>query len=147
MRARRRISLTALMLVLLAAVVLAAPAYSASNHQARGGGTTNQFLCPSGLLTVATIDFQATKSKGTVSGFFQIFGAGVNKFGNITDGTINSGSYTLSGVVFPGAFCGGGSTTLPAEATISGQCGQGVTIHYRDTHGEVGDFLGNVICS
>jgi hypothetical protein len=26
----------------------------------------------------------------------------------------------------------------------SGKCGTGVTIHYRDELGEVGDFLGNV---
>jgi hypothetical protein len=146
MRARRRISLTALLLILLAAVVLAAPAYSASNHQAVGRGTTNQFLCPNGVLVPATIDFQATKNKGTVSGFFSIFG-GANKFGSITDGTINSGSYTLTGVVQPFSSCAGASTMLPAQATISGQCGEGVTIHYRDTHGEVGDFLGNVFCS
>jgi hypothetical protein len=151
MRVRQRISRTAALLALVlalvaAAALLAAPAYSAANHNAQGTGSTAQFLCPSGFVSFATINFQATKSKGTVTGFFQIFG-GAFKSGSIRDGTINENSYTLTGVVNPGAQCGGSFTNLPAEATITGECGEGVTIHYRDTHGEVGDFLGNVICN
>jgi hypothetical protein len=151
MRARQRISLTAALLALVlaavvAATLLAGPAHSAANRSAQGRGSTSQFLCPSGVTTFATIDFSATKSKGIVTGFFQIFG-GASKFGSVRDGTINDNNYTLTAVVNPGAFCGGSSSGLPGEATITGECGEGVTIHYRDTHGEVGDFLGNVICN
>lgn len=148
MRTRRRFSFAAAMLALVAALVLiVAPAQAASNRQAQGRGVTSELLCESGLLTAATIDFSAAKNKGTIGGFFQIFGVGTSKFGNITGGTINPNSYSLTGTV--NAFqCGGIPTsTLPAQATISGECGEGVIIHYTDTHGEVGDFRGNVICS
>lgn len=145
MRTRRCFSSTVAVLALVASA-FAGPASAAANHQAQGRGLTNQFLCPSGVLTPATLDFQANKAKGFVSGFFQIFG-GAQKFGSITDGTINGNSYSLTANVQSFAQCGGSTTMLPAQATISGDCGVGVVIHYRDTHGEVGDFVGNVSCS
>ena len=145
MRTWRKFALSAALVTLVAALV-AVPAYSAANTLVQGRGSTTQFLCPSGLTTFATIDFSAFKNKGNVSGFFQIFG-GANKSGSISGGTMNQNQYSLTAIVSPFAECLGSPTTLPATATISGACGVGVIIHYRDSHGEVGDFIGNVACS
>src|SRR5436190_19224549 len=77
-RLSRRL-LTAIVPVVLFAL-LAIPAASANaNHQATGRGTTTEFICANGVPNVATIQFSATKSKGVLSGFYQIIGSSVSK--------------------------------------------------------------------
>jgi hypothetical protein len=136
----------AVVVTLVATAVFAVPAHAAANRSVFGEGSTSQFLCPSGLTVPATINFQAQKSKGTVGGFYQIFGAGVNKFGNVTGGTMSQSSYSLKGITFQ-EVCTGVMLSVPVNATLSGECGTGVIIHYEDALGERGDFLGNVACT
>lgn len=138
--------LTAVLPVVLAALAAVPAATAAANHQAIGRGSTTQFLCANGVLSTATIDFNATKSKGTVQGNFQIFGPAAQKFGQLNDGTINESSYSLRGFV---TFEQCGSTFFQniGEVTIYGDCGTAVVIHYQDTLGQRGDFIGNVACS
>ena len=119
---------------------------AAANTRVDGQGTTNALHCPQGGAPLtATIDISAQKSKGIISGSGQIFGTGVNKFFSLTSGSINNNAYSLSGAT---SFdqCGTFSSQLPARVTVSGQCGVGVTIHYRDSAGQVGEFVGNVVC-
>src|SRR5580765_2229717 len=95
-----------------AAALLAVPAtQAASNHSLQGGGTTTQLLCSSGVAVPATIQLNAQKSKGFLQGsFFVSAGAGFLS-GNLNSGTINSGSYSLSGVV--NGACGGATHLFP----------------------------------
>jgi hypothetical protein len=81
-----------------------------------------------------------------MQGNFNVFGSSVQKSGNITAGTINASSYSLTATV-TFDFCGGTFNQVIAQATISGQCGTAVTIHYVDTLGESGNFVGNVACT
>src|SRR4051794_3563269 len=90
---------TVVVLVVLAALAAIPAATAAANHQVVGRGSTTQFLCANGVLSTATIDFNAQKSKGTVFGSFSIFGPAVQKFGQLNDGTINESSYSVSGFI------------------------------------------------
>ena len=146
LRHLRRRFLTAAVPVVLAALVAIPAATAAANHQVVGHGSTAQFLCANGLFGPATIDFNATKSKGTLNGNFSIFGPAVQKFGGLNDGTINESSYSLQGFVNFES-CGGTFSQNVAIVTLYGQCGTAVLIHYQDTLGQRGDFIGNVACS
>jgi hypothetical protein len=130
----------------LAAALLAGTAHAASYSLVQGRGSTSQFLCPSGTTLPANIAFQAGKNKGVLSGSFNILGAGVQKFGNLSGGTSNQSRYSLSGIL-NSEQCGAFVSQQPFNVTISGDCGVGVVIHYTDTAGERGDFLGNVACT
>lgn len=127
--------------------LLVVPAASANaNHSVQGSGATAEFHCSSGMFTPANIQFQATKSKGGLFGSGFVSGGIANLFFQLNSGTINSGSYSLSGSISFQS-CGSATSTLPASVTVSGACGTGVTIHYADSYGDVGDFVGNVVCS
>jgi hypothetical protein len=138
--------LTVLLLVVLTALAAIPAASAAANHQVVGRGSTTQFLCANGVLSTATIDFNATKSKGTVQGFFQIVGPAVQKYGSLNDGTINESSYSVQGFV-QFEQCGSTFFQNVGSVTVSGECGTAVVIHYQDTLGQRGDFIGNVACS
>lgn len=144
--ARQGWLLTVLFLVVLTALAAIPAASAAANHQVVGRGSTTQFLCANGVLSTATIDFNAQKSKGIVQGGFQIFGPAAQKFGQLNDGTINERSYSLQGFV---TFEQCGSTVFQNVGTVTlyGECGTAVVIHYQDTLGQRGDFIGNVACS
>jgi hypothetical protein len=143
---RLRKAAAALPLIVAFALLAVPAAYADANHSATGRGTSSQYFCGSGVPNVATIQFQAQKSKGIMQGGFSIFGSTVVKFGNINAGTINASSYSLTATVTADQ-CGGTFNNVVAQATISGQCGTAVTIHYVDTLGETGDFVGNVACA
>lgn len=134
------------LLAVAATAVFAVPAHAAANRTVFGEGSTSQFLCPNGLTVPASIQFSAQKSRGTVSGSYFIFGAGVTKFGNVFSGTITQNSYSLNGITTT-EICGGAVLNIPVNATLSGECGTAVIIHYEDATGERGDFLGNVACA
>jgi hypothetical protein len=138
--------LTALVLVVLAALAAIPAASAAANHQAIGRGTTVQFICANGIPSTATIDFSAQKSKGTLFGNYSITGGAATKFGQLNDGTINENSYSLQGVATFDQ-CAGVFNQVVAEAVLYGDCGTSVVIHYRDSLGQYGDFIGNVACS
>jgi hypothetical protein len=145
--AQLRAVFVAALLVLALFVVVPKPAHAAANSSVQGSGSTTQLLCPSGQLLPATISFNATKSKGVVSGFGQIFGAAVVKDFTLNGGTIGTNSYSLTGATEFVDMCGTFASTLPQQVSLSGQCGTGVTIYYTDTAGETGTFIGNVVCS
>jgi hypothetical protein len=144
-RLTRRL-LTANVVAVLFALLVVSVASANANHQAIGRGTTTQFICANGVPNVATIQFSATKNKGVLTGSYQITGSSVSKGGSLNDGTITENSYSLTGVVnFD--FCGTTFNQVVGTATLSGQCGTSVVIHYSDTLGQFGDFIGNVACS
>jgi hypothetical protein len=138
--------LLAVGLALAATAVFTVPAQAAANRSAVGEGSTAQFLCPSGVTVPATISFSAQKSKGVVSGSYNILGVGVTKFGSIRGGTITQNSFSLTGFTTT-EICSGVVLSVPVNATLTGECGTGVIIHYEDALGERGDFLGNVACA
>jgi hypothetical protein len=136
-------------LALLALALVAAqprPAQAAANENVQGTGSTSDFLCATGIPTVqANIIFQASKSKGFVSGFFEVFGPTVFKGFTLSGGSFNKNHYSLTGILGD-AFCNGPVGT-PAQVTLTGDCGSAVIIHYTDSRGERGDFLGSVACT
>ena len=144
------LALLATLLLVAASVIAAKPAHAAANSQANGRGSTTAFVCPSGTTSPATIDFNASKQKGIVSGFGNIRGADVSKLFSLGAGTLNKNSYSLKGstsTAFGPTACEGAFSELPEEVSLSGQCGTGVVIHYTDSGGQRGDFVGNVICT
>jgi len=133
--------------VAAAALFAVSAASAASNHSLNGRGTTANFLCTTTPTpNIAQIFIGASKDKGELFGSVQISGATVQMFGSVQSGSISGGSYSLTGST---SFvqCGTANQVFPGEFTVSGDCGTGVTIHYVDSFGDVGDFLGNVICS
>jgi hypothetical protein len=98
---------------------------------------------PPGL--TISIDFSAQRD-GTVSGTYTISASsGFLLQGEITDGITDGNTYTLSGV--NQAVCSDNQGNVPvAPMTISGDCGDRVTITYRDPN-TVGTFTGNVQCT
>src|SRR5436190_17258162 len=117
-RKRRNAKMAVLAVVSLLSVAVPA-AYADSNRTVSGRGDSANFLCPSGVATPATIQFSATKNKGTLFGNFNIFGPTVSKFGTITGGSVNQNSFSLTGVVNFDT-CGTFTSQLPATATITG---------------------------
>ena len=107
-----------------------------------GTGSSASFVCnppvPPGL--TISIDFSAQRD-GTVSGTYTISTTNFLRQGTITDGN----TYTLSGVNL--AVCEDNQGNVPvAPITISGDCGDRVTITYRDPN-TAGTFTGNVQCT
>jgi hypothetical protein len=136
------------LLTLALVVVQARPAHAAANKTVQGRGSTTQFLCPTGTSS-ADIAFFATKDKGNVNGGGDVFGSGTFKDFNLTSGTINQANYSLKGIfsIFFTPTCAGFPAANQATVTLTGDCGTAVTIHYTDSDGERGDFLGNVGCT
>ena len=137
--------LCALALALAATAVFAVPAHADATRTVVGQGSTSQFRCPTGVTVPASIQFNAQKNRGTIFGSYFIFGVGVSKFGSVTGGTITQNSYSLSGITTQ-EICANVPLFVPVNATLSGECGRGVIINYRDATGERGDFLGDVAC-
>jgi hypothetical protein len=139
------------LLTLALVAVQARPAHAAANKTVQGRGASALFLCSSGFTALdAQIDFNAQKNspftqKGTVFGNGSVTGSTVDKFFSLTSGTINQNQYSLGGIL-QFAFCNGPEGT-PAQVTLTGDCGSGVIIHYTDSLGERGDFVGNVACT
>ena len=112
-----------------------------------GTGSSASFVCNPPVppnLTIS-IDFSAQRG-GTVSGTYTISTSSCFVCqGEITDGTTDGNTYTLSGVNL--AVCQDNQGNLPvAPMTISGDCGDRITITYRDPN-TVGTFTGNVQCT
>jgi hypothetical protein len=149
------------MLLAIAATLVTAPALilsptqlaQAQQGQAIEGRGTGQVNCPSPEGEPGesppgdeTIFFFANKERGSVFGFWDIFNPELSqsKAGTITGGHIGGKQFTLRGVEGSDDLC---SSQIPATFTISGQCGQGVTIQFRSSNGQEGEFVGNVACT
>jgi hypothetical protein len=131
-------------------LVGAKPAGASANRSVNMGGLTAQFTCPTGVQVRAGISFSSDKEKGIQGGIGTITGPAIFDQFNVTGGISNKNSYSLTGnTSLGGSFteCSTFQSVLPFQLTLSGQCGTGVVIHYSDTAGEVGDFVGNVTCT
>jgi hypothetical protein len=127
----------------LAVAGVATQAYASSNKEVTGTGTGAVTCTAGGPALPATISFTADLNKGTMSGFFFIFGS-VSKFGGVISGSVSNTSYHISGnETF--AFCPGAA--FPTTYTIGKDCGTNVTINFDAANGEKGAFVGNVACS
>jgi hypothetical protein len=125
---------------------------TATTIQVSGQGEGQNF-CPQATESLpASITFSAHSDGGTVQGEFTIvatFGGGqLTKTGTLNGLQISGGSFTATGTELsqPGlSRCS--LSQLPSSATISGQCGTGVTIQFATADGEHATFIGNVACT
>jgi hypothetical protein len=110
-----------------------------------GTGSNETFVCntevPPGEIS---IDFQALAGV-TVNGTYLLITSNNLIPGLLTDGTADGNTYTLGGTNQPLCPDDQGNR-LPAPMTLSGDCGDGVTITYRDPNAE-GTLTGNVECT
>jgi hypothetical protein len=146
---------TAATLLTAPALILGPPqlaqAQQGKDIEARG---TGQLICPSSAEQFPgssppgdeEIFFFAQKQRGFLFGLWDILdeGSTVSKQGDITGGHIGGKQFTLRGIENFDGLC---SSPTPATITITGQCGQGVTIQFRASNGEEGQFTGNVACA
>ena len=112
-----------------------------------GTGSNGSFVCdpPVDPSLTFSIDFSAQRD-GTVSGTYTILASnGNSQPGGLTDGSTDGNTFTLSGV--NEAACVDNQGNAPVDTiTISGDCGDDVTITYRDPNTEA-TFTGNVECT
>jgi hypothetical protein len=92
---------------------------------------------------ILNLNFEA-QSDGTVSGTYTITSpnSGITRDGTITDGTTDGSTFSLTGEGSSICF----AQPQTGEVTISGDCGDDVTITYEDT-GASGTFTGDVECT
>jgi hypothetical protein len=92
---------------------------------------------------ILNLEFSA-QSDGTVSGTYTIDSpnSGPERDGTITDGTTDGSTFSLTGEGSSICF----AQPQTGEVTISGDCGDDVTITYEDT-GASGTFTGDVECT
>jgi hypothetical protein len=123
---------------------VATHAYASSNKQVIGSGSGSVTCTAGGPAFPAEIQFNANLSKGNMSGFVQIFGGAIFKFGNVVSGSVSGNRYDLRGnedfASCPGA-------AVPTTFTLGRECGTGVTIEFVAANGQRGAFVGNVACS
>jgi hypothetical protein len=139
--------------ILATVLVLAIPfttAHAAAVSSVTGNGraiTLTGIPCATARHSIIT--FHATKAEGKVtgSGTFSEFLEGENfiKHFVFSRGHSNRHHYRLEGILTAGSFACGHLVT--GTVTVSGNCGVGVIIHYRDTAGEKADLKGNVVCT
>jgi hypothetical protein len=119
-----------------------------------GGQGEGENFCPNAEVSLpASITFSAQQSGSVaVQGQFTVTvdlssGEPIIKTGTLNDLQISGNTFTLTGTELSQgpARCGG--TNLPVSATITGQCGTGVTIQYTTADGEHATFTGNVVCT
>jgi hypothetical protein len=97
------------------------------------------------------LEFSAEEGRdGTVTGTFNLQFSGfdgvtVNADGTFTDGTTDGNTFTLSGELPGQFFCV--PNAEPNLVTISGDCGDDVTITYEDNEGANAQFIADVECT
>jgi hypothetical protein len=96
----------------------------------------------------AFISFSAQGEDGTVTGTYTFSAPDVffTREGVITEGTTDGNTYTLSGENESVYGTGSPPQTVVDEITISGDCGDDVTIRYVDP-ATVATFTGDVECT
>jgi hypothetical protein len=121
-----------------------------SNNQGISGSGSGSIACSDGTrVEGGSISFVAFKSNVPLHGSWEVVsirtsGASQNTGGSFQTGHIGTDQYTLTGRQISDSICRGNP---PIPATISGQCGQGVTIELNADNGEKGIFTGEVTCS
>ena len=121
-----------------------------NNNQGVSGSGSGSIACSDGTrVEGGSISFVAFKSNVPLHGSWEVVsirtsGASQNTGGSFQTGHIGSDQYTLTGSQISDSICRGNP---PTPATISGQCGQGVTIELNADNGEKGTFTGDVTCS
>jgi hypothetical protein len=113
----------------------------------QGEGTST---CPLGTPLDASIAFNVVQQPGSaVQGNFEItVSTGLVKSGTLDSVQITGNSFTIRGTedTQTGPVCT--FSQLPASATITGQCGTGVTIDFATADGETARFTNaNVQCT
>ncbi|MGC1930204.1 MAG: hypothetical protein WA667_14620 [Candidatus Nitrosopolaris sp.] len=113
------------------------------------GSGTGSITCSDGArIDGGSISFFAFKSNALYGSWevvsIRISGTSQNAGGSFQTGVIGSNQFTLTGREISDSICRG---SPPTPATISGQCGQGVTIELNADNGEKGNFTGDVTCS
>jgi hypothetical protein len=103
----------------------------------------------------ASITFSVQQSENAATqGQFEIavqppFGSGFTKTGTLDSVQITGNSFTITGKELSAgneiSRCE--DIVVPPTATITGQCGTGVTIQFATADGEHATFTGNVICT
>jgi hypothetical protein len=93
---------------------------------------------------------QKREGDGTVTGTFNLQfsgfdGVAVNADGTITDGTTDGNTFTLSGELPSQSICA--PPVEPNLVTISGDCGDDVTITYQDNEGANAQLIADVECT
>jgi hypothetical protein len=120
-----------------------------NNHGVSGSGSGSVACSDGTRVEGGSISFVAFKSNVPLHGSWEVVsistsGASQNTGGSFQTGHIGSDQYTLTGRQISDSICRGNP---PTPATISGQCGQGVTIELNADNGEKGIFTGDVTCS
>jgi hypothetical protein len=116
----------------------------------QGLGFVGQVNCPAGSSPPGNeeIFFRTDKSRGNLFGDWRIAENITLSFqfiaGDITGGHISGKQFTLTGTEDRDDLC---SSQMPATITITGRCGQGVTIQFRASNGQEGEFVGTVACA
>jgi hypothetical protein len=111
-----------------------------------GEGSEGEVVCdPPAPDRETFISFSAGGEDGTVTGTYTFSDpvAPFTREGVITEGTTDGNTYTLSGENL--SICGAPGTVVD-EITISGDCGDDVTITYEDP-ATVATFTGDVECT
>ncbi|MDQ6864040.1 MAG: hypothetical protein M3044_09470 [Thermoproteota archaeon] len=125
------------------------------NDQVSGSGS-GDVTCPNGKhLGNAEISFGGFMSKVPLYGSWEVVainsesGSSLNQGGSFHSGSIGADHYSINGREISDKICGNSSTSsdIQTTATISGQCGQGVTIELNANDGESGTFTGNADCT
>jgi hypothetical protein len=125
------------------------------NDQVSGSGS-GDVTCPNGKhVGNAEISFGGFMSKVPLYGSWEVVavnsesGNSLNQGGSFHSGSIGADQYSLNGREISDKICGNSSTSsnIQTTATISGQCGQGVTIELNANDGESGTFTGNADCT
>ena len=122
------------------------------NGQVSGSGT-GEFACSGGKRVDNTdISFVGFMTGRPLYGSWEIAVAdnGNSKSlskGAFQDGTIAADHYSLSGREIANKICVTVISNIGILGTVSGNCGQGVTINLSTNNGEKGSFNGDVVCS
>jgi hypothetical protein len=125
------------------------------NNQISGSGS-GDLTCPNGRhVGIAEISFGGFMSNVPLYGSWEVVavngesGNSLNQGGSLHSGSIGADHYSLSGTEIANKICGNSSTSsnIQTTTTLSGQCGQGVSIELNVNDGERGTFTGNVDCT
>ncbi len=125
------------------------------NDQVSGSGS-GDVTCPNRKhVGNAEISFSGFMSKVPLYGSWEVVAVNsesgnlLNQGGSFHSGSIGADHYSLNGREISDKICGNSSTSsnIQTTATISGQCGQGVTIELNANDGESGTFTGNADCT
>jgi hypothetical protein len=123
--------------------------------QVSGQGEGENFCARATGSIPASITFSVQQSgNAATQGQFEIavqapFGPGFTKTGTLDSVQITGNSFTITGKELSAgneiSRCE--DILVPPTATITGQCGTGVTIQFATADGEHATFTGNVICT